>query len=557
MSAECYPITVLPHTTALYRAYLEVGSQARPEVQAWFGPGLRGGPFAGTWMDLEPAGGREPQQLAEALRRQAEAWGASSRQMESIARLGRGARAVVTGQQVGLLGGPLLVLEKAATAIARAREATERARMDGTGVDFVPVFWLATEDHDLAEVDQISLPTETGMERLGLGLPAEGAPVGGVRLGEGVEAVLAQAEELLGWAPLGWAPLCDLLRACYRPEATFGDAFGRLLTRVFANEGLVVMDAAGREFHALGRATLRAAIERADELEAAVIARGEELVAAGFHAQVTAAEGMSLLFLLDEIEPGRWHRVALRRTGSGATGDGGWKAGRRVLSTEELLGILEETPERISPNALLRPVFQDTILPTAAYVGGPAEVAYWAQSAAVYERVLGRVTPVLPRLSATLLEPAVAAVMDREEVELPQAMTTAEELALRLGARAMPIELKRRLGAVGHAMGAELDALEAYVGAMDESLGRAAAVSGSKMRYQMNRLRRMAARHELEREASLRKHATAIALAVFPEGHPQERVVAGVWFLARYEGLVGRLVEEAKGMCGGHAVVRL
>ena len=538
MSAECYPITVLPHVTALYKAYLAVGAEPRADVMTWYGPGLMGGPFSGGWMTGVPVGGREPVALAAALRETGVAWGASAGQMAAIERLGAGARAVVTGQQVALLGGPLLVLEKAATAVARAREATAR-----TGVDHVPVFWLATEDHDLAEVDQVSLPTKTELETLRLGLKNEGAPVGGVRLGDGVGVLLDKAEELLGWAPL-----CELLRACYAPGATLGEAFGRLLTAVFADEGLVVMDASSRALHALGSGTLRAAIERADELERAVIRRSEELMAAGFHAQVTVAEGMSLLFLVGDDGA----RVALRRTG-----DGGWKAGRQVLTTDELLGILEAEPERISSNALLRPVFQDTILPTAAYVGGPAEVAYWAQSAVVYEQVLGRVTPVLPRLSATLLEPAIAAVMDKDEVELPEAMTSAGELALRLGARAMPIELKRRIAAAGGAMDAELGALEAYLGAMDASLGRAAGVSGSKMRYQMSRLRQMAARHEVEREASLGKHAAAMTLAVYPAGHPQERAVAGVWFLARYEGLIARLVEEARGMCGGHAVVRL
>ena len=538
MSAECYPITVLPHVSALYQAYLGAGSEAGATLTAWYGPGLAGGPFAGGWMDGVPVGGREPVALAAALQVTAVAWGASAGQMAAIERLGAGARVVVTGQQVALLGGPLLVLEKAATAVARAREAMEK-----TGIDHVPVFWLATEDHDLAEVDQVSVPTKTELETLTLGLRNEGAPVGGVRLGDGVGALLDKAEELLGWAPL-----CELLRACYTAEATLGGAFGRLLTAVFADEGLVVMDASSRAFHALGASTLRVAIERADELERAVIARSEELVAAGFHAQVTAAEGMSLLFLVEEDGS----RVALRKSA-----DGGWKAGRRAYTTEELLEILEAAPERLSPNALLRPVFQDTILPTAAYVGGPAEVAYWAQSAVVYEAVLGRVTPVLPRLSATLIEPAIAAVMDKDEVELPQAMTSAEELALRLGARAMPMELKRRIAAAGTAMETELGALEAYMGAMDASLGRAAGVSASKMRYQMTRLRRVAARNQMEREASLAKHAGAITLAVNPEGHPQERAVAGVYFLAKYEGLVGRLVAEARGMCGGHAVVRL
>jgi bacillithiol biosynthesis cysteine-adding enzyme BshC len=408
------------------------------------------------------------------------------------------------------------------------------------------VFWLATEDHDLEEVDQVSFLTKTSVETLKLGLKVSHAvPVGGVVPGAELDAVLERASELLEFAPVS-----EWLRECYSAGNGEGDgqrptlalAFGRLMAKIFAEQGLVVMDAASRGFHALGAATLRCAIEHA--------ARGDELVKAGYHAQVLVAEGGSMLFLLDETTG---ERVALRRTAEGQ-----WKAGGRGYSTAELIAILETAPERLSPNALLRPVFQDTLLPTAAYVGGPAEIAYFAQSAVLYQAILGRITPVLPRLSATLLEPAIAAVMDKDEVQLPDAMTTAEALAQRLGARAMPIEVKRKLAAVGNAMDKELEALTEYLTGMDASLGRAAEVSGSKMSYQMNRLRRMAATVQLQKEASLRKHAEAITLNVFPDGYPQERVVAGVWFIAKNgEGLVERLVGVAGNQCPGHVVVRL
>ena len=324
------------------------------------------------------------------------------------------------------------------------------------------------------------------------------------------------------------------------------------MTRLFAEQGLIVMDASGRECHRLGGRVLRAAIERGEELEEALLARTRELEAAGYHAQVLVKPGASLLFLIDEESKAR---VGLRRAG-----DGTWKAGTRAYTDAELLEVLESAPERLSPNALLRPVFQDAMLPTAAYVGGPAEVAYFAQSAVLYERVLGRVTPILPRFSATLIEPGIAGVMAREEVTLEDVFTarTVGALAERLGARTMPIAGKRKLAAVGNAMDAELTALTDYLGAMDESLGRSAAVSANKMRYQMARLRRMAANFELQKEASLGRHAEAIMLHLFPHQHPQERVVGGVWFLARFgEGLIARLVSEAALMCLGHAVVRL
>ncbi|QHN04367.1 bacillithiol biosynthesis cysteine-adding enzyme BshC [Granulicella sp. WH15] len=539
MSEQCYPMTVLPHISRLYADYLAMANApADASVRLWFGSE----PMTGGWMG-RPVAVKDPDAVADALARQSREFGAGARALENIEKLRGGARAVVTGQQVGLFGGPLLTLLKAATAVARAKEASAR-----TGVEHVPVFWLATEDHDLEEVDQVSLPGKNTLETIRLGLSSAPVPVGGLSLGgANLEQALDQASELLGWAPVS-----ELLRACYTPESTLGGAFARFMATLFAEHGLIVMDAAGAEFHGLGQSTLRFAIEQAAELEQALLARTKELEADGYHAQVLVAAGHSLLFLLHEETR---ERQALRRTA-----DGGWKAGGRAYTTAELLEILEKTPDRVSPNALLRPVFQDTILPVAAYIGGPAEIAYFAQSEVVYRAILGRVTPVLPRFSATLIEPAIAAVMDRHEITLSDLFTakTAEALAQRLGARAMPIEGKRKLAAVGNAMDAELTALTEYLGAMDASLGRSATISGNKMRYQMNRLRRMAATFEVQKEASLRKHADALVLQLFPDGHPQERVLGGVWFLSRCgEGLVDRLVEEAGLMCVGHTVVRV
>ena len=545
MSTECFPITVLPHVSALYRDYLAMAeSPADAPARRWYGCE----PFAGKWLGCAETGGADRDRLADALGEQNRKWGAGGAALANIEKLRRGARALVTGQQVGLLGGPLLTLLKAATAVSRAREATRL-----TGVEHVPVFWLATEDHDLPEVNQVSLLGRTEVETLRAAFaPGAPVPVGGVVLGPEMRVVLDRASDLLAGAPE-----CDVLRQCYAPGETLGSAFAKLMAHLFAEQGLIVLDASGREFHAMGASTLRYAIEHAAELERALLGRSKALVAAGYHAQVLVVPGASLLFLSDELTGAR---QALRRVGAtdGGAGEKSWKAGRELFSTADLLGILERTPERLSPNALLRAVFQDTILPTAAYVGGPAEIAYFAQSAVVYEAILGRVTPVLPRLSATLLEPAVATAMARHEVQLPDAMTSAADLAQRLGARAMPIAGKRKLAAVGNAMDTELTALTEYMNAMNASLGRAAGVSASKMRYQMNRLRRMAANFELEKEASLGRQAEMITLHVFPDGHPQERLLAGVWFIARYgEGLVERLVGEAANQCPGHVVVRL
>ena len=569
MSVECFPITVLPHVSQIYRDYLAMGDMPEDAaLRRWYGAE----PFAGSakltdhcstrirgeskriaqsWLTDGKQIAKTSEQagtLADLLDEQAEMFHASESARANIATLRAGGRAVVTGQQVVLFGGPLLTLLKAATAIVRANEATA-----ATGIAHVPVFWMASEDHDLAEVNQVSLLTKTSVETLRAELKVPRAvPVGDIVPGTDLAAVLDRVAELLEGAPV-----TEWLRECYLPQGeepnSLAVAFGRLMSKIFAEQGLIVMDAASRGFHSLGASTLRYAIEHADELQKALIVRGKELIEAGYHAQVLVVEGSSLLFLLDEVSG---ERVALRQ-GISPGGEVQWRAGSRTYTTGDLLAILDATSERISPNALLRPVFQDTLLPTAAYIGGPAEIAYFAQSAVLYQAILGRITPVLPRLSATLLEPAIAAVMDEDEIQLPDAMTTSEALAQRLGARAMPIEVKRKLAAVGNALEVELAALTEYLGGMDASLGRAAGVSGSKMRYQMNRLRRMAATFEIQKETNLRKHAEAITRNVFPTGHPQERVLAGIWFLARYgDGLIERLIKVAGNQCPGHVVVK-
>jgi bacillithiol biosynthesis cysteine-adding enzyme BshC len=548
MDPQCYPISTLPGTTALFRDYAE--AEVSPNAAAlrrWYPTD----PFSMAWANNSSSLDESHRaRLTDALLRQADGFDASGAVLANIERLKHRAAAVVTGQQVALFGGPLLTLLKAATAIRKAQDATKL-----TGREHVPIFWLASEDHDLAEVDQLALLTKTSVETLRLGLKSHlPLPVGAMRVDGGheqgrlhLEAELDRASELLGWAPI-----CTLLRECYSPDATLAGAFGRLLTKIFAAHGLIVMDAASREFHALGADVLRSAIERADELETALLARTTELTTAGYHAQVLVSSAHSLLFLVD-AETGA--RLPLRRNHEGE-----WKAGARLYSTADLLAILAATPERLSPNALLRPVFQDAILPTAAYIGGPAEVAYFAQSAVLYDKILGHITPVLPRLSATLIEPAIAAIMAAHDLQFPQLLEAKipEALALRLGARAMPIEGKRKIAAAGNAMDAQLTALTEYMTAMSPDLGRSASVSASKMRYQMNRLRRLAANFELQKETSLKKHATSILLSLYPEGHLQERLLGGIWFLARYgDTLPGFLIEHAGQECPGHRVLYL
>jgi bacillithiol synthase len=537
VKTECYPISLLPGLSRLFLDFAE-----RREALSPFYPASA---YSTQWMASPPViSANHRASLCDLLEQQNRSFGASDAVFQNIARLRSGAGAVVTGQQVTLYGGPLFTILKAATAIRKAKDAS------ASGRPHVPIFWLATEDHDLAEADHVTLLDRHQLKTLKLTTGhANGVAAGGVALGKNVEELLAQAGEILGPGPV-----LDQLTACYREGQTLAGAFAQFISHTFAAQGLVVVDAASRGFHALGSDVLRQAIVRADELRVAITDRDQQLAAAGYHSQVLVPELSSLLFLFDQDSGAR---LPLRRTA-----DGGWHAARHAYSTSELLAILDAQPERLSPNALLRPVFQDSILPTSAYIGGPSEVAYFAQSQVLYERVLGRTTPVLPRLSATLIEPAIGGLLARHDVSFPDVIQSGLkdplELSQRLGARAISVVGKRKLAAAGTAVETELSALATYMHSLDPGLGRAADVSSSKMRYQMNRMRRLAANYELRREQSLGRDAGLIALNLFPDRRPQERILAAAWFLSRYgDGLQELLVEQAGQQCPGHKVIWL
>ena len=539
-TADCLPITVAP---GLHRLFLDfcAGNAAVSKYYAALPPDTR---WTGAANAATSIGHREEMIGVLAAQNPAAPGTAGARSLEALR---QGAGTVVTGQQVGLLGGPLFTPFKAATAVARARTAT------AAGQAHVPIFWLASEDHDFAEINHVVFPSRKQLRTLvypeSHGVPR---PVGSLVLDERITPLLDQA-----WELLGSSDAMDALVAAYRPGRTFSQAFADFYARAFAAQGLLVFDASGRAVHRMGASVLRAGIERADELHAALTQRNSELQAAGYHVQVAVGSQSSLLFLLDEKTGAR---LALKRVSPSANDPQGlWQAGRQAFSTADLLGILAAEPERISPSALLRPVFQDYLLATSLTIGGPAEIAYFAQSAVLFERILGRITAVQPRFSATLIEPAIGDLLRKHGLSLERVFgETEDSLAQLLAARAMPVEGKQKLAAAGNALDAELEPVLAWMNQLDHGLGKSAATAATKMRYQMNRLRRLAANFQLRKEESLRRHAQAISQSLYPGGVLQERVHGAAFYLARYGfELVEEISRQAENPCPGHTAVWL
>ena len=189
---------------------------------------------------------------------------------------------------------------------------------------------------------------------------------------------------------MGDSEVTKFLREAYRPGENFGSAFARLFSRLFAQWGVVLLDASDPEFHRIAQPIYSAAIERAAELDDALLARGRELEAAGYHQQVKVTPSSTLLFTLRRRGPRAGTSAGKRRVGRS------FLVGDETISQAELLRRIASQPEQFSANVLLRPVVQDYLLPTLAYVGGAAEIAYFGQGAVVYKALLGRATPDSP-----------------------------------------------------------------------------------------------------------------------------------------------------------------
>ncbi len=515
MKSECLPFSQIPHTTPLFADFLSDYSKVQ---QFYPRPAYFNQWFKDEASRLTYDHGRR-RRVSAILERQNQSWGASAKVLESLSRLRAGASAVVTGQQVGLFGGPLFSIFKALTAVKLAEHATR------SGIDCVPVFWLATEDHDLEEVNQVSIPGPDGALQK-LTAPASGlpeAPVGTVQFGPEIQAVVDAAAGLLGASEIA-----DFLREAYLPGETFGSAFARLFSRLFAQWGVILLDAGDPEFHQIAKPVYVTAIERAAELDDALLARGKALEAAGYHQQVKVTSSSTLLFTLRN---GARKPVHLRANGNGSPD---FLIEEERISQADLLSRVASSPQDFSGNALLRPVIQDYLLPTLAYTGGSAEVAYFAQVAVVYHAVLGRVTPIVPRFSATIVEPKPQGLLERYGLRLPDFFAGPESLREKMASRTLPKELQSAFEQAEASLDKSLAAIREGLSRLDSTLVDSATNAASKMQHQLAQLRAKAARAELRQTEVLTRHAELLTNSLFPGKALQERGLAAAYFLARH-----------------------
>jgi len=536
MTATCIPYTQVPHSTALLTDYLyhydrvsrfyNGSSHASESYHA----------VAGQMSEFafDRAG------ICEILERQNRAFGCSEPTLANIERLSKpGTFAIVTGQQVGLFAGPAFTLYKALTTVRLAQSLSEQ------GIPSVPVFWLATEDHDLEEVAQASTFDEE-FNLLALrdsgSRPSPRSPVGEVRHTAEVTAALDQLEGVL---PPGESRsrLLQDLRECYVPGATWGESFGRFLTRLFGRWGVILLDPLDESVHRLSTGVYEKALTGTAELRSGLLDGSNDLVQQGYHAQVHVAADSTLLFVTRNGD-----RLALQQRDGKFLIDG-----TEEISLTELQAKLAARPLDFSPNVVLRPLVQDLLLPTLTYVAGPSELAYLGQSRSLYH-AFGRPQPVVfLRAGFTLQDSKSERLMEKYSLELVDVWQGEEHLGQKIAAAGFAEGWSEHFDQSDHELDHLLARLQADIEKLDPTLLDTLQHTKEKMKYQMERLRGKLTRAALGRSDLLVRHVQVLSRFLMPHKDLQERRVGGVYFLGRagYE-LLEHLLGQIQVNCSDH-----
>lgn len=431
--------------------------------------------------------------------------------------------AVVTGQQAGLFAGPLYTIYKALSAVKLSECLNSR------GFNSVPVFWIAEEDHDFLEISKASIIGKSG-ELLELRvIPSEtdeNKPVGYIgldaqitKLNEEMFSELAQTEFT--------EDLKKVITDTYRPGNSYGEAIASLLLHLTSRYGLIMLNPLDVGLKHLVAPIYQQAIKKWEEIAASLQARAEELKADNYHAQVMFEDDHFPLFWVSDNKK----RLAIRKTANGT-----YKA--KGIDTEYSIGQLaemaDETPERFSPNALLRPVVQDYLLPTAAYFGGAAEIAYFAQSAEIY-RILDRpVTTVIHRASITIVDAKHRKTADNFGLKLTDMFVGPENIWPTIIEKYLANDTAAVFAEAEEHINTQINRLEKSLTASEPTLADSLAMRRRKILYHICALRKKFHQAEINKNATVKRKIQSMFTALLPEGHLQERTLNVTTFLNLY-----------------------
>ncbi len=535
MDCRPLPFRQLPHQPKLSLEYLDHFEK----VKSFYVQPPAMAAVRRTARKLDYPGDRRAE-VSSILREQNTALGAGEETRSNLERLEKGAVAVVSGQQVGLFSGPAYSIYKALTAIQIAEELTRG------GIPAVPVFWMATEDHDLDEVRHSTWFDRGKLVRFELPAAEEGRPVGRIPLGAQIEPLVQEAAELL--LNQGSDLLAQYLTESYGPEESYGSAFGKLFARLFAQHGLILMDPLDAGLHKIAAPLYQHALADRDGLNEKLLQRGKDLDRAGFDVQVKVTARSTLLFHLAD---------GVRQV---VTANGGkFQAGEKTWAREELVHMTHREPENFSPNALFRPVVQDYLLPTAAYIAGPAEIAYFAQSEVVYRHLLGRMPVLLPRAGFTLVDAKATKLLRKYSLTVEDVWSGSQDLRHKMERRSVSSALAKKFDGNQKQVAKMLSQLGKQIEKLDPTLKGTVERARTRIEFQMDKLRRKAGRAQDQKTGLIATHEQYLESLLYPHKGPQERELCLLPFLARWgAGGLSELQKHSTGnKIGHHFIVHL
>ena len=453
--------------------------------------------------------------------------------------------AVVTGQQTGLFSGPLYTIFKALTAI-RLAEYLSREK-SGT---CVPVFWLASNDHDFAEIDHINLlDKENRIKAIQYRGPSTAlkSPVSQVVLSQDSSDCIRQLEELTHDSEFK-PEILSQLRDAYRPGQTYVEAFARWMTRLFQSYGLIFIDPEHPGLKDLGKDVFYSEIAQNSPSTQGARETSQKLDQKNYPTQVPQREGILNVFLVD----GERRSIRVEDNGYRIKGK------THTYSKDELLQLVEKEPHTFSPNVLLRPLFQDTLLPTIAYVGGTSEVAYFAQMKDVYRSFNLPMPVIYPRKSLTLIEKTVDKTLQTYSLKVEDIWRDADEKINGLAKQQFPPSLTEVFQITTSHINRDLADIKREIQAFDPVLEKTVDQTVRKIRHQLSLLEAKTLQASKKRNIVLMNRLNLAKNSLYPNRHLQERVFNITPFLFKYGfALIDRLYEAVDITHDDHQVINL
>ncbi|RDU38477.1 bacillithiol biosynthesis cysteine-adding enzyme BshC [Neobacillus piezotolerans] len=478
-------------------------------------------------------------------------FGISAQTHETIEKLKRPDSAVVIGgQQAGILTGPLYTIHKVISIIRLAMLEEERL-----GVPVVPVFWIAGEDHDYHEVNHIYVPSGNSAEKWIFPQKTTGKKmVSDIEIdrglcGEWVSKIFAHFGET-GHTK----ELAGFIERSLEAFSSYSDFFAALVLHLFKDTGLLIVDSGNKELRQIESSRFEAIINSHAEISGALLRQQEAIRKQGFTNTIEASENSANLFYYD---PTLEERILLEFDPEAERFTG--KSGSVVFSKDELLLIAREKPFLLSNNVVTRPLMQEWLFPVLAFIGGPGEIAYWAELKQVFEHFSMKMPPIVPRLNITLLERAVEDDIQELGLDIADALihgTGADEEKFLSSIKDEELDeaFEKARDAIVRQYEALVEKAAASVPSLLPIMKKNESIILSQVAFLEKKLEEAL---RLKHKAVLDKFAR-INLALRPDGSPQERVWNIVYYLNKYgPDFVSRLAALDYQFDGKHKVVRL